>query len=108
MLNKYIEKNKLCSELLFSDWKEFLDLLYLQGGYVESILWFEYVKISEQSKSIGSGGYIDKINPDYMYAETHIFEQGFDDKSLSEIDEYIHSILLEYPNNKLIPSFFIK
>ena len=69
-VKQYIDKNKLCSEYIFSNWNDFLELLYSQGGCVESILWFEYVLVSEQKNSLGSGGYIDKTNSDYMYAET--------------------------------------
>ncbi len=97
----------MCSEYLFTDWKEFLDLLYAQGGSVESILWFEYIKISEQKKSIGAGGYKDKFHPDYMYAETQIFEKDLEHKSIYEIKEYIKSVFEEYPNNKLMPLFYI-
>lgn len=106
-MNAYIEEHKLCSDYLFPDWEEFLELLYAEKGCVESILWFEYVKISEQRNSLGSGGYKDKSNPDYMYAETQIFEEGLEDKSVYEIKEYINSVIENYPNNKLIPSFFI-
>jgi hypothetical protein len=106
-LKAYIEDNKLCSEYLFADWEEFLELLYEEGGYAESVLWFEHIKISDQKQSLGSGGYKDKSNPDYMYAETHIFKNEMENLSLHEINNYIESIIASYPNNKLIPSFFI-
>ena len=106
-LKAYIEDNKLCSEYLFADWEEFLELLFTEGGYVESILWFEYIKISEQKQSLGSGGYKDKSTPDYMYAETQIFDKDFEHKSLYEMKEYIKSVIEKYPNNKLMPSFYI-
>ena len=107
VLHEYIEKHKLCSELLFDDWKEFLEVLYSEGGRVESILWFEHVKISHQKASLGSGGYKDEKNPEYMYAETQIFKNHMESLSLSQIIQYINLILNSYPNNRLIPSFFI-
>ena len=104
---EYIEKHKLCTGYLFSDWKEFLELLYSQGSCVEQILWFEYVRIDEQVNSLGGGGYKDAANPEYMYAETYIHEHGLENKTLSEIKEYIESVIASYPHNHLIPSFFI-
>ena len=106
-VKQYIDKNKLCSEYIFSNWNDFLELLYSQGGCVESILWFEYVLVSEQKNSLGSGGYIDKTNSDYMYAETQIYKDKLENMSLSDIQEYIQSIIISYPNNKLLPAFYI-
>lgn len=107
-LKDYIEVNRLCSELLFADWNEFLELLYDNGSYVEGVVWFEYVKVSEQKYSMGTGGYRDKNNPEYMYAETLIYNTDFNNNSLFEIKEYIESILEKYPRNLLLPSFCIK
>ena len=42
-LERYIEQNKVCSDLLLRDWNAFLDLLFDCGGAVNEILWFEYV-----------------------------------------------------------------
>lgn len=106
-VKQYIEENKLCSENLFHDWESFLKLLFDQGGCVEAVLWFEYVLISEQKNSLGGGGYIDKVNPKYMFAETHIFENGMENRSFAEIKEYIKSTVENYPDNKLVPSFYI-
>ncbi len=107
MLKAYIEDNKLCLDYLFADWEEFLEILFTEGGCVESILWFEYIEINEHKQSLGSGGYKDKSNPEYMYAETQIFDEDFEDKSLYEIKGYIKSVIDSYPNNKLMPSFYI-
>ncbi len=104
---EYIEKNKLCADYIFTNWKEFLELLYSQGSYVEAILWFEHVRIDEQVNSLGIGGYKDTTNPEYMYAETYIYKNGMENKSLSEVEEYIESVIASYPHNSLIPSFFI-
>ena len=104
---EYIEKNKLCADYIFSDWKEFLELLYSQGSCVESILWFEYVRIDEQRNSLGGGGYQDATNPEFMYAETYIHDDSMENKTLSEITEYIETVIASYPHNRLIPSFFI-
>ena len=104
---EYIEKHKLCADYIFVNWKEFLELLYSHGSYVEEILWFEYVRIDEQVNSLGGGGYKDATNPEYMYAETYIHEIGLENKSLLEIEEYIESVIASYPHNHLIPSFLI-
>lgn len=106
-LKQYIEENKLCSENMFYDWEVFLDLVFAQGCRIESILWFEHVLVSEQKNSLGGGGYLDKTNPDYMYAETHIYKGNMENMLLVEIKEYIQSIIASYPNNKLLPSFDI-
>ena len=103
----YIEKNKLCAEYLFADWKAFLELLYSRGNYVKEILWFEHVRIDEQANSLGGGGYIDASNPEYMDAETYIYEKGMETKSLLEVMECIESVIAAYPRNHLMPSFFI-
>ena len=105
---KYIEEHKLGSDYLFLDWNEFLDLLYLHGSYVKQILWFEHVLIGEQPNSMGAGGFKDLSNPQYMYAETQIYEAGMENKSITKVKEYIEAIIAAYPKNKLIPSFFIK
>ena len=104
---KYIEEHKLCSDYLFDDWSEFLELLYEQGGAVKSVLWFEHVLITEQEKSLGGGGYMDKNNMEYMYAETYICNNDLNNKTLGEVNEYIRSVISAYPNHKLIPSFDI-
>ena len=103
----YISNHQLCPEYLFDDWVEFLELLYEEGGYVESILWFEHVRIIDQKDSLGGGGYRDKTNPEYMYAETFLYEDNMESKSLSEVKKQIESTLTSYPNNKLIPAFYI-
>lgn len=105
-LMEYIQNNKLCTDNIFANWKEFLDLLYAQGGCVESILWYEYVPVDQQAESMGGGGYLDKTNPDYMYAETHIYEKGLACKSRLEVEAYIESVIASYPQNHLMPAFF--
>ena len=104
-LKQYIEENKVCSENMFRDWTAFLELLFAQGGCVESILWFEYVRISEQKNSLGAGGYQDKNNPKYMYAETNIYQTGLENKTLVEVTEYIQSTFATYSDHTLVPSF---
>ena len=106
-VKQYIEEHKLCSENLFNDCESFLELLFAQGGCVDAVLWFEHVLISEQKNSLGAGGYIDKANPEYMYAETNIYESEMKNKSIADVKEYIKSIIKKYPNNKLVPSFYI-
>lgn len=105
-LTKYMDQNKVCSELLFRDWDEFLDLLYSGGGFVKEILWFEYVLIVKQAESLGSGGYQDKANPEYMWAETIIYDKQLECKSLVELKEYINQTIQSYKPHNLVPCFF--
>ena len=105
-LTEYIAKNKLCSELLFRDWDEFLDLLYSNGGFVKEILWFEYILIDQQAESMGGGGYQEKINPKYMWAETTIYDKQLEHKSLIELKEYINQTIRSYIPHTLVPCFF--
>lgn len=111
---RYIEKHSFCSELLFKDWEFFVDLLYSEGGRISGILWWDHIKISESTKSIGSGGYTDPDDPDYMYAETHECKDGFEIKTLEEIKEYIREVQnsvinhgVEYVSSELVPSFYL-
>lgn len=107
VLQAYIAENKVCSELIFRDPKEFLTVLFANGGKVEGIVWFDYCKISEQDKSLGGGGYVDKQNSSYMWAETQIYEYPLTDKSHEEILEYMDSVRREYSAYDLYPSFDI-
>lgn len=108
IIKEYINQhNILNSEYLFSDWNEFLNVLYKNNGKIEAVLWYEHILIDRQKGSLGSGGYRDKNDPDYMYAETQIYNDGLKNKSAEEIVTYIQSVINEYPNNSLIPSFFI-
>lgn len=105
---KYIRQNRVCAENIFRDWREFLSVLYESNDRVDMIVWFDFIKISEQSESLGGGGYRDTQNPDYMWAETPLFEVGLDDKPLEYIAEYIDSVMSEYANHDLYPAFYIK
>lgn len=96
-IDKYIEKYKVCGDYIFKDEKEFLNVLYSNQGRVEMIVWFEYCKTAEQRDSLGGGGWIDRQNPEYMWAETPIYETGFENKTLSEVLDYINHIRSEYP-----------
>lgn len=105
-VQKYIKEHQLCAEYIFADWEAFLDLLYEHSGRVDSILWFEHVRIIDQKDSLGAGGYRDQADPEYMYAETPMHD-GMESKSLSEVKEYIQATLAAYSNHVLIPSFYI-
>ena len=71
MINKriqdYIDDHAFCSEYLFKDWESFLDLLYAEGGRISSILWWDHCKKSQLHESVGSGGYRDPNNAEYIY-----------------------------------------
>ncbi|MBR4960663.1 MAG: hypothetical protein IKY52_07190 [Clostridia bacterium] len=89
ILDKYIEQSKVCSDLIFRNWNEFLDVLFTCGGSVNAILWFEYVLIEDRKNSLGGGGYRDTANPEYMWTETMICDKNLCCKSLLEIKEHI-------------------
>ena len=105
-LEKYIEQNKVCSDLIFRNWNEFLDLLFACGGSVNEILWFEYVLQEKQKDSLGGGGWSDKEKPEYMWAETMIYDKDLGAKSLSEIKCHIDSTIKLYDPHVLVPCFF--
>ena len=105
-LERYIEQNKVCSDLIFRNWNEFLDLLFACGGSVNEILWFEYILIEKQTNSLGGGGYRDNANPEYMWAETMIYDKDLGTKSLLEIKDHINSTIKLYYPHILVPCFF--
>jgi len=107
IVEQYIQTNKIpkTDALIFRNWREFLQILYHNNGCVEMIIWYEYCKISEQQ--IGSGGYIDVENQDYMWAETQIYESNMQKKTLNEILEYISKIQKEYSDYILYPEFYL-
>ena len=109
----YIEEHSFCSEYLFKDWETFLDILYEDGGAISCILWWDHCKKSEQHRSIGRGGYTDPENPEYMFAETQLFEDCFETKSLDEIKKHIAERrnakihYSKYISFDLVPSFYL-
>ena len=106
-LEQYIQKHKVSSAnfLVFRDWEEFLNILFLNNGHVEMIIWYEYCRINEQQ--IGMGGYIDEEQRGYMWAETDIYEVDLQKKSMNEILEYISEIRKKYADYDLYPEFYI-
>lgn len=118
MINKriqdYIDDYAFCSEYLFKDWESFLDLLYAEGGRISSILWWDHCKKSQFHESVGSGGYRDPNNAEYIYAETQLYKEGLETHTLDEIKDYIN---LErktgfqygdkYRSYDLVPSFYL-
>ena len=105
-IKKYIEENKVCSDLIFRNWSEFVELLFECGGFVNEILWFEYVLIDKQKDSLGGGGYGDKENPEYMWAETMIYDRNMKHCSLEEIRAHIVETIDKYKPHHLVPCFF--
>lgn len=103
----YIKEKTFCNEYLFPDWEEFLDLLYKENGRVSGILIWDHCLREKQSESLGQGGYLDFENHGYMYAETQIYEDGFEEKSLEEVKQYIRSVQKQYPDHELVPSFYL-
>ena len=69
---------------------------------------------SAQHESIGSGGYSDPDDQEWMYAETWLHEDGFEEKSLVDIKTYIleqreQGLILgnKYISHDLVPSFYL-
>ena len=106
-LEQYIQTHKVSSAnfLVFRDWEEFLNILFSNNGHVEMIIWYAYCRINEQQ--IGMGGYIDEENNGYMWAETQIYDDGMQDKPLSDILEYISKIRNDNSGYDLYPEFYI-
>ena len=107
-VEEYIEKNAFCSELIFKNWGEFLNIIYTNGKNISAILWWDYCLIEKQKESLGAGGYKDPKNPEYMFAETQFYDDGFETKSLAEVLEYIKLMREKYPENNLVPSFYLE
>ena len=113
-LQEYIEEHSFCPEYLFKDWESFLDVLFAEGGRVSSILWWDHCKKSQQHRSVGSGGYGDPDDPEYMYAETKLWKDDLDSWPLDAIKEYIATERAaglqyggKYVSHDLIPSFYL-
>ena len=113
-IQKYKDDHAFCSEYLFKDWEAFLDYLYEEGGRVSSILWWDHCRKNMNHVSCGSGGYTDPDDQEWMYAETWLHEDGFEDKNLADIKAYIHEtrkqgLILgdKYISHDLVPSFYL-
>ena len=113
-LQAYIEYHSFCSVYLFKDWEAFLDILYEEGGRVSSILWWDHCIKNLQHASIGSGGYTDPDDQEWMYAETWLHEDGFEERSLEDIKAYIREMRADglilgdkYITFDLVPSFYL-
>ena len=97
-LEEYIVKHKVTvsNTLLFRDWEAFLKRLFTADGRVEMIVWYEYCRINAQK--IGMGGYKAPVNNGYMWAETPIYQDHLQGKSMAEILEYICKVREAYPD----------
>ena len=111
-IQEYIDNHAFCSEYLFKDWESFLDLLYAEGGRISSILWWDHYTKKQLHESVGSGGYKDPENNEFVYAETQLYKEGLETYTLKEIKEYIEherKIGFQYGNryrsHDLVPSF---
>ena len=88
-----------------------MDFIYEEGCRVSSILWWEHCKKNFQH---GYGGYSDPDDREWMYSETWLHEDGFEEKSLADIKAYIHEtrahgLILgdKYISHDLVPSFYL-
>lgn len=113
-VKNYIAEQSFCSDYLFKDWETFLKLLYEEGGRISAILWWDHCKKAEQHLSVGGGGYTDLDDSEYIYAETQLYENGFEIKALEEIIEHIMNVIDsglqyddKYVSHELVPSFFL-
>ena len=75
-LYRNLYNHAFCSEYLFKDWESFLDLLYAEGGRISSILWWDHCTKKQLHESVGSGGYKDPENNEFVYAETQLYKEG--------------------------------
>lgn len=109
MIEKYIAKHSSVSDriCIFKDSTAFLEMLFENGAAVEMIVWYDRCLISEQKDSLGSGGYTDKTDKSYMFAETAIFETGLKDKTMGEILTYIEKVREKYKDHDLYPEFYL-
>ena len=111
---KYIDEHAFCSEYLFKDWESFLDILYAEGGRVCALLWWDHCRKSQQHLSVGSGGYTDPDDPEYMYAETQSWKNGLSEMTLAELKDYINNVretglhyCSPFTGHELVPSFYL-
>jgi len=111
-IQNYIDDHAFCSEYLFKDWESFLALLYAEGGRISSILWWDHCRKSQHCESVGSGGYRDPDNDEFIYAETQLYKEGLETYTLNEIKEYIDQERKtgfrygdRYKSHDLTPSF---
>ena len=110
----YINEHAFCSEYLFKDWASFLDLLYAEGGRISSILWWDHCTRKQLKESVGSGGYTDPDNNEFVYAETQLYREGLETYTLDEIKAYIDRERetglrygSKYRSHDLVPSFHL-
>ena len=115
LINQYLENNRVAKignqyeDIIVKDWREFVEFLYSNSYIVYEILWWEYLPINGRKKQgISGGGIRDIQRPDYMWAETCIEESFSEGTTKKDIVGYIESIIEEYDQKSLIPSFSIK
>ncbi len=113
-VQNYINENAFCSEYLFRDWESFLNFLYAEGGRISSILWWDHCIKEQLKESVGSGGYRDPENEEYVYAETQLYKEGLEAYTLDEIKDYINQKRetgfqydSKYRSHDLVPSFYL-
>ena len=113
-VQNHIDNNSFCSELLFRNWESFLNLLYSEGGRISSVLWWDHCTKKQLRESVGSGGYKDPDNEEYIYAETELYKEGLETYTLDEIKKYINQVRKtgfqygnRYKSHDLVPSFYL-
>ena len=96
------------TDIIVDDWEGFVDFLYAKNYRVLSILWWEYIKISEQGDmSLGGGGPLDPNNVEFMWSETIIGQEFSDISTAFEIKAYIVQVKQKYRLHNIVPSFTI-
>lgn len=113
-IQNYIDNHTLYSEYIFKDWEAFLYLLYAEGSHISSILWRDHCQKSQHHESVGSTGYNDPENNDFIYTETKMYKEDLETNTLDEIKEYINQKRKigcrydsKYRSHDLIPSFYL-
>ncbi len=94
------------SEILTDDAELFCREIGKCGASVCEIVWWEYIKRSDQKGSIGGGGPIDAKNNEYMWSEIYYMSKKFTpDTTADELIEYIKCVRETYPTHDIHPAF---
>ena len=107
---KYFEgttDKSVAYEVIVDNPIELIRYAIAEGYYISAVLWWDRVRVSENSK-IGSGGYLDPRDPEnYYFAETFIFDTFNENTTFEDYVNYISKVYNEYSSYDIYPSFDI-